>query len=220
MAASDARRRFHPDEEPRHWGRAPGGAPAAQRYVNGRLAKAAGFVDDEGMYYPMPKSRVWPVIQAVLIGIILAAGFTFLVPLLLAPAKPMMTTQQPLGTANVLPRPTQEPASAPIFDQATPIPTYDNQAWNSTAEAVQQVEVQAAPPEVLIVITPTVLPEPGAEGFAASFLEPVCSPLLDYLPGHPCYGHVGQTRPTPWPTSDLPQPGDPGFAESFEEPGD
>jgi hypothetical protein len=138
----------------------------------------------------------------------------------LAPAQPVVTYT---GSA---PRPTQErrpprqeqpqdsapaPASAPVFADATPEPTYDNEAYNATAAAVQEEEAAPAA-EILIVVTPTVLPEPGQPGFESSFQEPVCSAMITYLRGHPCYGRVGQ-KP-------LPQPGDSDFAASFEEPGE
>lgn len=210
MTARKAHRRLYDDE--RHWGQAPDGALPAQRYVNGRLVRSVGFVDENGMYYSLPQSRVWPVVQAVCLGVILAAAVVFVLPLLVAPPR-VMTTQSPLGTADVRPRPTpspappqSEPASVPLFaDEPQPTP-YDNAAYNATAEA------ESAPAEVLIVVTPTTLPAPGAPGFEASFAEPVCSPMIDYLRGHPCYGRVGQ-KP-------LPQPGSDEFVESFEEPGD
>jgi len=61
--------------------------------------------------------------------------------------------------------------------------------------------------------TPTPLPEPGQPGFVESFQPAQCSPLVGYLPGHPCYGHVPTLVPTP---SALPQPGEDGFVESFK----
>jgi len=61
--------------------------------------------------------------------------------------------------------------------------------------------------------TPTPLPEPGQPGFVESFQSAQCSPLIGYLPGHPCYGKVPTLVPTP---SSLPQPGEDGFVESFK----
>jgi hypothetical protein len=181
-----------------------------------RRSRPAGVIED-GMYYPIPTPRIWPVIQAVCIGVILAAGILFVLPLLSAPPRTTTNAPPPLGTADVRPTPPRQPApqdapapaAVPLFADATPVPAYDNRAYNATAEAAQP---EQEPAEVLIVVTPTALPEPGAPGFEGSFQEPVCSPMIDYLRGHPCYGRVGQQA--------LPQPGDDGFAASFEEPGD
>lgn len=67
---------------------------------------------------------------------------------------------------------------------------------------VEQPIVAAPPPDA------TPLPEPGQEGFEASFQASTCSAMITYLRGHACYGRVNQAP--------QPQPGSDEFVESFE----
>lgn len=226
MTARNASQRIGIEDAPPapHWGYAPQGAPQGAppdtRYINGRRVKAAGMVDDHGMYYILPKSRAASLasslITAIAIGVLIACALLFL-PSFLAPPTTTTNVYQ-LGTADVPPRPTQEPpapASAPLFPDATPVPTYDNRAYNATAQARQAEPTVERPapqpaPAVAPAHAPTPLPEPGTAEFEPSFQEPVCasSAFITYLPGHPCHGRNGE-RP-------LVQPGEDGFVESFE----
>lgn len=81
--------------------------------------------------------------------------------------------------------------------QASPLPT---------AAPVSQ----EAAGDVYIIVTPTAeaLPEPNDPAFAESFQEPMCSAMITYLKGNPCYGRVNQAPQA--------QPGSDGFRESFK----
>lgn len=186
--------------------------------IGRRRVRPAGVIQN-GRYYIIPRRSN----GLVIVGWVIVAAFVVFVlaPLLIAPPQALMSVPT-LGTADVRTRPTPPqndsapaPVSVPLFADATPEPAYDNAAYNATAQASQQ-EPSAEPVPVgdvyIIEATPTALPQPGQEGFSESFAEPVCSPMIDYLRGHPCYGRVGQKA--------LPQPGDSDFAASFEEPGD
>lgn len=103
------------------------------------------------------------------------------------PTWPMLT-QEPYQPAAVAPQAPEPPTDVPVVPSAP----------------------QEAAGDVYIIVTPTIepLPEPGDDGFAASFQEPTCSAMVDYLKGHRCYQRTGQAP--------LPQPGDSGFAASFK----
>lgn len=222
MTARNAGQRLGRADD-RQWGTAQ--AAPAGRYVNGRLVRPAGFVDEDGMYYIIPQSRGWPVLRAIALGIILAAGVVFALQILAG--MPQATNVYPLGTADVVTRPTSDvprptpppPQSNPAPRQEAPAAAFDSLPTVERPEPAEQ-PAPAAAPILIVTATPgittafqagaTQAEEAALEQFDASFEEAPCPKgMITFLKGHRCYSG-------PPPQAILPSPGEDGFAESFE----
>ena len=139
--------------EDQHWGR--GDAPA-ERYINGRRVRAAGQVDEYGMYYIIPQSRGRWLLQALGWAVSIAMLYGVLYVVLIGGSAPQITINAQSTAAD------QSGGGMP--PAGSPWPTMAPPSRGGVAPASEDTSSAAPTAEPTQVYAPPSVPTP-TEGF-------------------------------------------------------